>query len=1463
MSSVNAHDISISLPNNLTGYVPLTAISSTFQKKIDRFLNEEEDGEDEEDEDVLDIKSYFQLGQYLRVTVTSTQSESKRKHIELSVDPRDANAGLSAADFVTNATVQASVLSVEDHGLVMDLGLDGNQKGFMSSRELPHGIEASKVKEGSVFLCVITGKNASGSVIKLSANLQSAGSIKKLHFLSEAPTINSFAPGTAAEILVTDVTAVGLAGKIMGMLDVVCDKVQSGASAGTHNLTSKYKIGSKIKGRLVSTFATSENTKLGFSLLDHVLRFSPTVLQGSDRPDISTVIPEATVTTVDSPVGLYVSFGDKHRGFVHMSRLSDGLVDSISSDQGRFQIGSTHEARIIGFSPLDDLYILSFEKKIIDQPFLRLEDVTVGARLKVKIEKTIPGPDGIDGVIVSLVEGITGLIPKMHLSDTKLQHPEKKFRENAVLSSRVLSVDLEKRQLRLTVKKSLVNSEAPVWKSYVGISPGQQSLGTIVKLQPNGAVVQFYGCVRGFLPVSEMSEAYIRDPAQHFNTGQVLSVHALTVEEEASRLIVSCKDPSTFTDQYKNAFSEITPGRLVSGTVFEKSANDLLLKLEESGLVARLSAEHLGDNKPSKVLPALGRVRVGQKLNDLVVLTTLKSHRLISVSHKPSLRDALLNGRLPAKFDDLKEGASIVGTVRNIIPEGIFIEFLGGLTGLVPKRLVDDEHLKLPEFGYVRTQALSVYLSSVDHNLQRFALSMKPLEQPRTKESGPSLANPVDNTLQSITDLSFGKITKARIVSVKDTQLNVQLADNVQGRVDSSEVFENWESIKDKKHPLKSFRSKQVIPVRIMGLHDARNHRFLPISHRTGKNIVYELSAKPSAISSDALEPLTLERVQSGSKYVGFVNNISGNFLWVTVAPNVRGRLSVMDVADKLSLAGDIQQNFPNGSAIQVTVSGVDIDKNHLDLTAKDSARKEFNDFSKGSVVLGRVTKTTDHSVLVQLSDTVVGSIALIDMADDFTKASSADFTKNNVVRVCVIDVDASNKKISLSTRPSKVLSSSLPVSDPEITSIDQLKVGDIVRGFIRKVADHGLYVLLGHHVSAYVRISELSDSFLKEWKDNFRVDQLVKGRVISLDKESDKLQMSLKESVLDPNYKVPVTMKDLHKGQIVTGKVRSVEDFGAFIVIDGTANVSGLCHRTEMAETPVEDARKFYEKDDIVKAKILKIDSEKGRMSLGLKASYFEAEDTESEDDDGTDGEEKNGMEDEEPSDSDDDGDDSEEGVDLQDLMDRGSDDDSEGGVELPIGKNEESESDVEMAEAEPSKPTTGLVTGGFDWTGNSTVNTQPDDSSDSDSDGEKKKKPRKPEIKVDRTGDLDINGPQTGADYERLLLGEPNSSLLWLRYMAYQLEAGEIDRAREIAERALRTIAIGEDAEKLEVWIALLNLENTFGTDESLDNIFKRACQYHDSQEIHRHLISIFVQSGKNDVCPHLSPFITALPC
>jgi rRNA biogenesis protein RRP5 len=85
----------------------------------------------------------------------------------------------------------------------------------------------------------------------------------------------------------------------------------------------------------------------------------------------------------------------------------------------------------------------------------------------------------------------------------------------------------------------------------------------------------------------------------------------------------------------------------------------------------------------------------------------------------------------------------------------------------------------------------------------------------------------------------------------------------------------------------------------------------------------------------------------------------------------------------------------------------------------------------------------------------------------------------------------------------------------------------------------------------------------------------------------------------------------------------------------------------------------------------------------------------------------------------------------------------------------------------------------------------------------------------------------PQSSDQFDRLLLANPNNSELWIAYMAFHLQSTEIERARAVAKKALKTISFREEDDKLNIWLALLNLENRFGTKvHSLNNHLYKTC-------------------------------------
>jgi rRNA biogenesis protein RRP5 len=99
----------------------------------------------------------------------------------------------------------------------------------------------------------------------------------------------------------------------------------------------------------------------------------------------------------------------------------------------------------------------------------------------------------------------------------------------------------------------------------------------------------------------------------------------------------------------------------------------------------------------------------------------------------------------------------------------------------------------------------------------------------------------------------------------------------------------------------------------------------------------------------------------------------------------------------------------------------------------------------------------------------------------------------------------------------------------------------------------------------------------------------------------------------------------------------------------------------------------------------------------------------------------------------------------------------------------------------------------------------------------------------------------------FDRLVLASPNSSMIWLQYMAFHLKSAEVDKARAVAQRALETINYREESEKLNVWVALLNLENMYGSPDNLNNTFQKALQFNDQIKVYRSMASIYEKSSK----------------
>ena len=117
----------------------------------------------------------------------------------------------------------------------------------------------------------------------------------------------------------------------------------------------------------------------------------------------------------------------------------------------------------------------------------------------------------------------------------------------------------------------------------------------------------------------------------------------------------------------------------------------------------------------------------------------------------------------------------------------------------------------------------------------------------------------------------------------------------------------------------------------------------------------------------------------------------------------------------------------------------------------------------------------------------------------------------------------------------------------------------------------------------------------------------------------------------------------------------------------------------------------------------------------------------------------------------------------------------------------------------------------------------------------------------------------PTNVADFEQMVMSSPNSSYVWIQYMAFVIAQGELDRGRTLAKLALDTISFREDGERFNVWIALLNAENTYGSDETALQVLYQALGHTNQGRMYKAALDIFEQTGKE----HLAEKVAKALC
>lgn len=362
------------------------------------------------------------------------------------------------------------------------------------------------------------------------------------------------------------------------------------------------------------------------------------------------------------------------------------------------------------------------------------------------------------------------------------------------------------------------------------------------------------------------------------------------------------------------------------------------------------------------------------------------------------------------------------------------------------------------------------------------------------------------------------------------------------------------------------------------------------------ENITESMEANFMDDFMDEIEK-SLRLPRSGEIVTGTIIQVTNKEIIVNLGCKKDGIIPM----DELTLEGDqkISDLYKEGDEIQAKVVKIEdgeiiLSKKKLEVSEHwDEISKALDDKETISV---KVIREVKGGVIAAYKE-VTGFIPLSQLSDKFVESAAEFIGKVLPVRVSRVDkmkgrAVFSHKAILAEEKARKIA---------EIWS--SLNVGDVVEGTVMRFTDYGAFVDIGG-IDGLLHISEISWGKLKNPQEVLTIGQKIQVKVLAMNEEKGKISLGLKQTQPEP---WSVIDEKFTEGQVVTGKVVQIKEYGAFVELE--PGLDGLVHISEVANRRVTNIAEELTVGQEVDAKILEIDKERKRISLSIKACLPEEE--------------------------------------------------------------------------------------------------------------------------------------------------------------------------------------------------------------------------------------------------------------
>ena len=331
----------------------------------------------------------------------------------------------------------------------------------------------------------------------------------------------------------------------------------------------------------------------------------------------------------------------------------------------------------------------------------------------------------------------------------------------------------------------------------------------------------------------------------------------------------------------------------------------------------------------------------------------------------------------------------------------------------------------------------------------------------------------------------------------------------------------------------------------------------------------------------------------------------TGELVTGVISGKVKGGLTVMANGIRAFLPGSLVDIRPvkdttpfEGKTMEFKVIKLDRKRNNvvvsrravLEASQGEERQKLLQTLSEGSVVKGIVKNITDYGAFVDLGG-IDGLLHITDLAWRRVKHPSEVLNVGDEVTAKILKFDQEKNRVSLGMKQLG--------EDPWVGLSRRYPTSTRLFGKVTNLTDYGAFVEVEQGIEGLVHVSEM------DWTNKnvhpSKVVQLgdeVEVMILEIDEERRRISLGMKQCLPNPWGEFAINFK---KGDRVKGQIKSITDFGVFIGLPG--GIAGLVHLSDLSWSAAgEEAVRNYKKGDEVEAVVLAIDTERERISLGIK---------------------------------------------------------------------------------------------------------------------------------------------------------------------------------------------------------------------------------------------------------------------